>query len=82
MKGKKPMHSRPLATLRRGRHEAKDDFEAQNAIPYFPQWIEEHRGLAPNPLVTVQPDSSGVVHRWPVWNQPIFVPHPDDGGLR
>jgi hypothetical protein len=58
------------------------DFKAQNTIPYFPQWIEKYKGLASNPLVTVQPDSSGVVHHWPDWNQPIFVPHPDDGGLR
>ncbi len=62
--------------------DALEDFEDQHSIPYFPQWLEKHKGLASNPLVTVQPDSDGVVHHWPDWNQPIFVPHPDDGGLR
>lgn len=61
---------------------AMDDFEDQNSIAYLPQWIEEHKGLASDPLVTIQPDSNGVVHHWPDWSQPIFVPHPDDGGLR
>ncbi len=63
-------------------HDALDDFEDQDTIPYFPQWIEKRKGLAPDPLITVQPDSSDVVHHWPNWHQPIFVPHPDDEGLR
>ena len=62
--------------------DALEDFEEQNAIRYFPQWIERRKELAPDPLVTVKPDSVGVVHHWPDWNQPLFVPHPDDGGLR
>jgi len=61
---------------------ALNDFEDQSAIPYFPQWVEQNRGLAPDPTVTVKPDTSGVVHHWHDWTQPLFVPHPDDGGLR
>ena len=63
-------------------NDALEDFKNQHTIPYFPQWVEKYNGLASDPLVTVQPDSDGVVHHWPDWNQPIFVPHPDDGGLR
>ena len=62
--------------------DALEDFEEQNAIRYFPQWIEKRKGLAPDPLVTVEPASDGVIHHWPDWSQPLFVPHPDDGGLR
>jgi len=61
---------------------ALNQFEDQSAIPYFPQWVEQHRGLAPDPVVTVKPDTSGVVHHWHDWTEPLFVPHPDDGGLR
>ena len=28
------------------------------------------------------PDATGVVPHWPDWTQPIFIPHPSDGGLR
>jgi len=63
-------------------YSAYDDFDDQSAIPYFPQWVEQNKGIAPDPVVTVKPDPSGVVHHWHDWSQPIFVPHPDDGGLR
>lgn len=62
--------------------DALEEFEDQNKIRYFPQWIQKHKGLASDPLITVKPDPNGVVHHWPDWDQPIFVPHPNDGGLR
>jgi hypothetical protein len=61
---------------------ALSEFKEQGATAYFPQWVEQNRGLASNPMLTVKPDTSGVIHHWHDWTQPLFVPHPDDGGLR
>ncbi len=54
-----------------------------NAIPYFPVWLQYTRALKYEPLLTISPDSAEIVHRWQVWNQPIYAPaDSDDGGLR
>jgi hypothetical protein len=51
-------------------------------VPYFPQWMEKARGLKVKPLLTVRRESSAVTYHWPDWSQPIYLPHPNDGGLR
>jgi len=48
---------------------------------YFPTWVEDDQSLAPNPLLTIQPDSTSVTYHWQDWDEPIFKPHADDNGL-
>jgi len=64
-----------------------DEFEMQlaandaSAVPYFPVWMGM-RGYAPKPLVTFKPDPEPVTYHWKNPYDPIYVPHPDDDGLR
>ena len=32
--------------------------------------------------IVVRPDPAGVSYHWLDWSQPLFVLHPDDGGLK
>jgi len=52
-----------------------------SAVPYFPVWMGM-RGYHPKPLVTFQPDPDPVTYHWKNRYDPIYVPHPDDDGLR
>ncbi len=58
------------------------DDESTTTISYFPQWVQQHRGLSTEPLLTIKPQSGEVTYHWPNWDEPVFVPHPDDDGLR
>ena len=49
---------------------------------YFPEFARQEEDLDPTPKILVRPDSTKPSYHWPDWDQPIFVPHPDDGGLR
>ncbi len=51
-------------------------------IQYFPQWMEVTQQLKVKPLLTIKPESSAVTYHWQDWSQPVYVPHPNDGGLR
>jgi len=61
-----------------------EDFEEQleeGGTPYFPVWMA-NRGYDPKPLVTFKGDPSPVTYHWKNPYDPIYVPHPDDDGLR
>jgi len=64
----------------------RDAFVAQLAgkppvVRYFPVWMG-HQGYDPAPLLTVRPDANPVAYHWKDPYDPIYVPHPDDDGLR
>ena len=64
-----------------------EDFEDQldgaegPVVPYFPVWMG-YRGRDPQPLLTVKPDPAPVRYHWHDPQYPVYVPHPDDDGLR
>jgi hypothetical protein len=53
-----------------------------NPTLFFSVWLQNNFSLDPQPHLVVRPDSAAPAYHWPSWNQPIFVAHPDDGGLR
>ncbi len=64
---------------------AYDQFIKQSGtsggIKYFPQWLGT-QGRDPQPRITIKPDPSTFRYHWHNPGSPIFVPHPDDPGLR
>ena len=63
-----------------------DEFKAQlegegPVVPYFPVWMGM-RGYDPRPRITFKPDPGLVTYHWKKTYDPIYVPHPDDAGLR
>jgi len=50
-------------------------------VPYFPVWMAG-QGRDPKPLLLVKPDSTTVTYHWENPQNPVYVPHPDDDGLR
>ena len=46
----------------------------------FPEWLEQTYGLDREPKLRLTSDPSGPSYHWPDWTQPLFEPHPDDGG--
>ena len=58
-----------------------NDPETVNPEPYFPRFMESS-GLDPESLLTIRPESIPVAYHWHNWDQPVYVPHPDDEGLR
>jgi hypothetical protein len=59
-----------------------DQLASGSPILYFQSWLESNYGLDPAPKLIVQPDPAAPSYHWPTWSQPLFVAHPDDGGLR
>jgi len=49
--------------------------------PYFPVWMGS-QGRSPQPRLTFQQDTTAVAYHWFSPYNPIFISHPDDGGLR
>jgi len=64
-----------------------DEFNAQldgsqgPVVPYFPVWMGL-RGRDPKPRLTISPDSGPITYHWHYPGNRIYVPHPDDDGLR
>ncbi|MFH1919678.1 MAG: hypothetical protein ABIP48_07345 [Planctomycetota bacterium] len=60
------------------------DFMAQfPVVPYFPVWMAGWgQGYNPQPLITIKPDASPIAYHWKKPYDPVYVPHPDDDGLR
>jgi hypothetical protein len=64
-----------------------DDFADQlegdegPVVKYFPVWMG-YQGRDPEPLLTVKPDPAPVEYHWKNPYDPVYVPHPDDDGLR
>lgn len=51
------------------------------ALAYFPVWMYP-QGYNPQARITIKPDPAAVTYHWNNWNNPIYQPHADDGGLR
>ncbi len=51
------------------------------AIEYFPLWAAT-QGFDPAPSLTIQPDPGAIAYHWHNWNEPVFLPHPNDAGLQ
>lgn len=47
----------------------------------FPIWLQV-LGMDPEPRMTIRPDEQEIRYHWQKGNDPIYVPHPDDEGLR
>ena len=52
-----------------------------SVVPYFPVWMG-NQGRNPIPLLTIAPDATPVAYHWKKPYNLIYVPHPDDDGLR
>jgi hypothetical protein len=48
---------------------------------FFPRWLGGTTSRAPEPLITIAPDAEAPSYHWQDWDQPVYVPHPDDEGL-
>jgi hypothetical protein len=59
-----------------------DQLADGSPVPFFPTWLYTTYGLDVTPKLVVKPESSNPTYHWPNWTQPVFVAHPDDGGLR
>jgi len=55
---------------------------AENDVVYFPVLVWGWLDLDPNPRLTIKPPSSPARYHWHDPNNPVYVPHPDDDGLR
>jgi hypothetical protein len=56
--------------------------QENDGIPYFPLWLAVASGLDPKPEVGISPEPDPVRYHWRNANNPVYVPHPDDEGLR
>ena len=57
-------------------------YNEEHAIRTFPTWLQYVCGLKPQPRIVIRPDADEIRYHWQNTNDPIYVPHPDDGGLR
>jgi hypothetical protein len=48
---------------------------------YFPEWLKHIRGMDPNPLLTIKPDSPEIVHHWNSLDTPVYTAKTDGAGL-
>lgn len=51
---------------------------------FFPRWLKTVSGLDYSPRIVIRPDTRSINYHYP-WlstSNPIYVAHPDDGGLR
>lgn len=56
--------------------------ENDDIYEYFPVYLRMVFGMNYEPLLTVEPNSSGVQYHWHTWSQPVYIADPADGGLR
>jgi hypothetical protein len=54
---------------------------ANNAIPFFPQWMATYQGRNCVPLLTLKLDSTPVVAQWQNMSNPLYVVGSSDSGL-
>ncbi len=61
-----------------------NDFWAQRSagIPWFPEWLDKSTNLKIEPRVTLAPTVRPIRYHYYSPTRPIYVPHPDDEGLR
>jgi hypothetical protein len=53
-----------------------------NGYKYFPQWLQKACGFNLSPQLTIKPSSTPIRYHWHNPQNPIYVPDPNDGGLR
>lgn len=63
-------------------HEFLNQLDGAKPMQRFPEWLKAEHALDYEPKITLKPDTTGVTYHWHDWSQPLFVAHPDDGGLR
>lgn len=63
-------------------HDFLTQLDGRSPVLHFPVWLKQEHGLDYEPKITIQPASATVTNHWHDWSQPLFVAHPDDGGLR
>ncbi|MDY0167748.1 MAG: hypothetical protein RBS80_14465 [Thermoguttaceae bacterium] len=51
-------------------------------IPWFPEWLRLGSSLAIQPQIVFAPNPRSIRYHYYSPDQPIYVPHPDDEGLR
>ena len=56
--------------------------QLSSGTAYFPDWLSTEHGLNSQPQLTISPPIEEVTYHWHDWNNPVFIPHPDDDGLR
>lgn len=56
--------------------------QRSSGLAYFPEYVAAAAGLEPEPQLVVVPDTTPVRYHWKNPDDPIYVPHPDDEGLR
>ena len=59
-------------------------FQLQRAtgIPWFPEWLEKTTSLSIQPRIVFEPNPQPSRYHYYHPDEPIYVPHPDDEGLR
>ena len=65
-----------------GAYDDELDDDDTPTTPYFPVWLRDKHGLDPKPLITVLPDATAIRYHWHNSQNPVYLPHPDDEGLR
>lgn len=63
-------------------HDFFSQLSGSSPVLYFPSWLQANASLNPQPKIVIRPPQSGATFHWPNFSQPIFVPHPNDGGLQ
>lgn len=53
-----------------------------NGIKHFPDWIKAARGFDYKPLLTIKPNSTGIVDHWNNFTDPVYIAGDGDVGLR
>ena len=54
----------------------------EDGITHFPAWLKAVHGLDPAARIRIEPEGTPVRYHWNRSHGPIYVAHPDDGGLR
>lgn len=67
-----------------GWNEVWQEFWSQrlSGIAWFPEWLRQNTNLVPEPRVVFAPPSRPIRYHYYSPDQPIYVAHPDDAGLR
>jgi hypothetical protein len=51
-------------------------------IWYYPQWLQQKKGLSYTPSLTIVPEATPVTYHWKDAVSPVYVPNSSDPGLR
>ena len=51
-------------------------------IWFYPQWLQQQKGLLYTPSLTIVPETTPVTYHWKDATSPVYVPNSSDPGLR